>query len=77
MRYVQTNEKIFIIIDANAGINATILHVVISQPGDDRKPAVRPWFGTFFDRRSRQLFFREINYLLRRDAERECSLHLL
>ena len=36
----------------HAGINATILHVVISQPGDDSKPAVRPWFGTYFDRRS-------------------------
>lgn len=36
----------------HAGVNATILHVVISQPGDDSKPAVRPWFGTFFDRRS-------------------------
>lgn len=36
----------------HAGINSTILHVVISQPGDDTKPAVRPWFGTFFDRRS-------------------------
>lgn len=35
------------------GVNATILHVVISQPGDDNAPAVRPWFGTFFDRRSR------------------------
>lgn len=37
----------------HAGVNATILHVLISQPGDDREPAVRPWFGTFFDRRSR------------------------
>ena len=37
----------------HAGINATILHVMISQPGDDREPAVRPWFGTYFDRRSR------------------------
>lgn len=36
----------------HAGINATILHVMISQPGDKNKPAVRPWFGTFFDRRS-------------------------
>ena len=35
------------------GINATILHVVISQPGDDTEPPVRPWFGTFFDRRSK------------------------
>ena len=35
------------------GINATILHVVISQPGDDSEPPVRPWFGTFFDRRSK------------------------
>ena len=33
-------------------MNATILHVVISQPGDDSQPPVRPWFGTFFDRRS-------------------------
>ena len=36
----------------HAGINATILHVMISQPGDDSEPAVRPWFGTYFDRRS-------------------------
>ena len=36
----------------HAGVNASILHVVISQPGDDREPAVRPWFGTYFDRRS-------------------------
>lgn len=36
----------------HAGVNATILHVVISQPGYDRQPAVRPWFGTYFDRRS-------------------------
>ena len=35
------------------GVNATILHVVISQPGDDAEPPVRPWFGTFFDRRSK------------------------
>ena len=37
----------------HAGINATILHVMISQPGDDSQPTVRPWFGTYFDRRSR------------------------
>jgi hypothetical protein len=36
----------------HAGVNASILHVVISQPGDDKEPAVRPWFGTYFDRRS-------------------------
>ena len=36
----------------HAGINAIILHVMISQPGDPSQPAVRPWFGTFFDRRS-------------------------
>ena len=35
------------------GVNATILHVVISQPGDESEPPVRPWFGTFFDRRSK------------------------
>ncbi|MBQ3749540.1 MAG: hypothetical protein II863_19185 [Kiritimatiellae bacterium] len=35
------------------GVNATILHVVISQPGDENEPPVRPWFGTFFDRRSK------------------------
>ena len=28
-------------------------HVVISQPGDESEPPVRPWFGTFFDRRSK------------------------
>ena len=36
----------------HAGVNASILHVVISQPGDESEPAVRPWFGTYFDRRS-------------------------
>lgn len=56
----------------HAGINATILHVVISQPGDDSKPAVRPWFGTFFDRRSRHAadmkplveYLRRCNFML-------------
>ena len=35
------------------GVNATILHVIVSQPGDETEPPVRPWFGTFFDRRSK------------------------
>lgn len=56
----------------HAGINASILHVMISQPGDDRKPAVRPWFGTFFDRRSRHAadlkplvaYLRRCNFML-------------
>ena len=56
----------------HAGINATILHVMISQPGDDRKPAVRPWFGTFFDRRSQNAselkplvkYLRRCNFML-------------
>ena len=56
----------------HAGINASILHVMISQPGDDREPAVRPWFGTFFDRRSRHaadlkplvLYLRRCNFML-------------
>ncbi len=56
----------------HAGVNATILHVVISQPGDDRKPAVRPWFGTFFDRRSKHAadlkplveYLRRCNFML-------------
>ena len=56
----------------HAGINATILHVVISQPGDDREPAVRPWFGTFFDRRSQNAkdlkplvkYLRRCNFML-------------
>ena len=56
----------------HAGINATILHVVISQPGDDRKPAVRPWFGTYFDRRSQHAaevkplvqYLRRCNFML-------------
>jgi hypothetical protein len=56
----------------HAGINATILHVMISQPGDDRKPAVRPWFGTFFDRRSQNTkdlkplvqYLRRCNFML-------------
>lgn len=37
----------------HAGVNASILHVLISQPGNDSEPAVRPWFGTYFDRRSK------------------------
>ena len=56
----------------HAGINATILHVMISQPGDDRKPAVRPWFGTYFDRRSQHAadlkplvtYLRRCNFML-------------
>ena len=56
----------------HAGVNATILHVVISQPGDDRRPAVRPWFGTFFDRRSQNAaemkrlvtYLRRCNFML-------------
>ena len=54
------------------GVNATILHVVISQPGDDTEPPVRPWFGTFFDRRSRNAaemkklvpYLRRCNFML-------------
>ena len=45
---------------------------MISQPGDDREPAVRPWFGTFFDRRSRHAadlkplveYLRRCNFML-------------
>lgn len=56
----------------HAGVNATILHVMISQPGDDSKPAVRPWFGTFFDRRSQHakdlkplvIYLRRCNFML-------------
>ncbi|MBQ9357240.1 MAG: hypothetical protein IJT98_08150 [Prevotella sp.] len=56
----------------HAGVNATILHVMISQPGDDREPAVRPWFGTFFDRRSQHAsdlkplvsYLRRCNFML-------------
>ena len=56
----------------HAGVNATILHVVISQPGDDSRPAVRPWFGTYFDRRSQNAaemkrlvtYLRRCNFML-------------
>ena len=56
----------------HAGVNASILHVMISQPGDDRQPAVRPWFGTYFDRRSKNakelkplvLYLRRCNFML-------------
>ena len=56
----------------HAGVNASILHVVISQPGDDREPAVRPWFGTYFDRRSQHAadvkplvqYLRRCNFML-------------
>lgn len=60
------------IFNFHAGINATILHVMISQPGDEREPAVRPWFGTFFDRRSQHAadlkplvsYLRRCNFML-------------
>ena len=56
----------------HAGINANILHVMISQPGNDRQPPVRPWFGTYFDRRSRHAadlkplvaYLRRCNFML-------------
>ena len=56
----------------HAGINATILHVMISQPGDDSEPPVRPWFGTWFDRRSKNAkelkplvrYLRRCNFML-------------
>ena len=56
----------------HAGINASVLHVMISQPGDDREPAVRPWFGTYFDRRSQNAkdlkplvaYLRRCNFML-------------
>lgn len=56
----------------HAGINATILHVMVSQPGDDSQAAVRPWFGTFFDRRSKHAadlkplvdYLRRCNFML-------------
>ena len=56
----------------HAGINATILHVMISQPDDENKPAVRPWFGTYFDRRSQHAadlkplvaYLRRCNFML-------------
>ena len=58
------------------GVNATILHVVISQPGDETAPPVRPWFGTFFDRRSRNAselkrlveYCRRCNFMLQQGA---------
>ena len=68
------------------GVNATILHVVISQPGDDFAPAVRPWFGTFFDRRSKNAaevktlvdYCRRCNYMLRlgvpKDGASDCRV---
>jgi hypothetical protein len=45
---------------------------MISQPGDERKPAVRPWFGTYFDRRSKNAsdlkplvtYLRRCNFML-------------
>lgn len=54
------------------GVNATILHVVISQPGDDAEPPMRPLFGTFFDRRSKNVaemkklvpYLRRCNFML-------------
>lgn len=56
----------------HAGVNATILHVMILQPGDESEPPVRPWFGTFFDRRSKNAselkplvqYLRRCNFML-------------
>ena len=56
----------------HAGVNATILHVMISQPSNPDEPAVRPWFGTFFDRRSQHAadlkplveYLRRCNFML-------------
>ena len=68
------------------GVNATILHVVISQPGDNSAPSVRPWFGTFFDRRSKNAaevktlvdYCRRCNYMLRlgvpKDGAPDCRV---
>ncbi len=61
------------------GVNATVLHVVVSQPGDDSEPPVRPWFGTFFDRRSRHAselkrlveYCRRCNYMLQLGRQHE------
>ena len=45
---------------------------MISQPGNDSEPAVRPWFGTYFDRRSQHAadlkplvtYLRRCNFML-------------
>jgi hypothetical protein len=70
----------------HAGINATILHVMISQPGNADEPAVRPWFGTFFDRRSKQAadlkrlvsYLRRCNFMLQlgqsKDGATDCRI---
>ncbi len=34
------------------GINSTLLHVVISQPYEDREPGVNAWFGNEFNRKN-------------------------
>lgn len=34
------------------GINSTLLHVVISQPYEDREPGVNTWFGIEFNRKN-------------------------
>jgi len=34
------------------GINATLLHVYITQPHDDKHPGVNAWFGTEFNRKN-------------------------
>lgn len=69
-----TFEKLKPIADTyrQAGVTDFILHVVISQPGDDKEPPVRPWFGSFFDRRSAHASEMKtlVDYLLKITNER-------
>lgn len=54
------------------GINATLLHVVISQPYEERDPGVNAWFGNEFNRKNTWYphmhlfteYLRRVNFML-------------
>jgi len=54
------------------GINATLLHVYISQPYEDKNPGVNAWFGTEFNRKNTWFsqidvyirYLKRVNYML-------------
>ncbi len=54
------------------GINATLLHVYITQPYEDKNPGVNTWFGTEFNRKNTWFsqidvyirYLKRVNYML-------------
>jgi hypothetical protein len=54
------------------GINATLLHVYITQPYEDKNPGVNAWFGTEFNRKNTWFsqidvyiqYLKRVNYML-------------